>query len=80
MSVDPRRKGLDLRKRANEALQAKKPAEAAQLYSKALSDPTGSTRKDHMAALHCGRASAFLTMRGYDFGTPFFACLRKASI
>jgi len=68
MSVDSRRRGLDLRKQANEALQAKQGGKAVELFTLALMESSSVDRPEHMAALHCGRASAYVALCGYDFG------------
>ncbi|GAA5826219.1 hypothetical protein JCM5353_003853 [Sporobolomyces roseus] len=59
--------GLALRKRANEALQAKQPGKAVEGFTLALTGPNGPSQKEHMAALHTGRATAYIALRGYHF-------------
>jgi len=71
MSEDQRRKGLEFRKLANEALLAKKPTKAVEYFTLALLDPSAPERRDHVVALHCGRASAYNAIFGYDLGTIF---------
>ena len=71
MSADQRRKGLEFRKLANEALLAKKPTKAVEYFTLALLDPSAPERRDHVVALHCGRASAYNAIFGYDLGTIF---------
>lgn len=68
--------GLALRKRANEALQAKQPGKAVEGFTLALTGPNGPSQKEHMAALHTGRAAAYIALRGYHFGAEHLFKIR----
>jgi len=38
-------------------------------FNDALLDPTLSTYPDNAAALHCGRAAAYIALKAFDYGT-----------
>lgn len=69
MSQAQRQKTLDLRKRANQALLDREPMLALGYFNDALLDPTLSTYPDNAAALHCGRAAAYIALKAFDYGS-----------